>query len=200
MNDQAFCPDCGCARRSGTVACANCGRSLEPVAESLEPAGAPASGWTRTSGRCARWWSSSGGAWGSARSSRSSCRLPTWSSPGCWRSGSCRATRCTPSFHCSTDLFPWGVCLGPIGVVVAGRSAGIRGAVRLDRAHRSSPYPRSRFSGSPASSPTVARLAVRSEHARRRRREASSSAPMSPGEPTAGLGTLPVTTRRHRRP
>ena len=25
-------------------------------------------------------------------------------------------------------LFPWGVLLGPIGVVVAGRSAGIRGA------------------------------------------------------------------------
>jgi hypothetical protein len=26
-------------------------------------------------------------------------------------------------------LFPWGVLLGPIGVVVAGRSAGIRGAL-----------------------------------------------------------------------
>jgi hypothetical protein len=47
MNDSAFCPDCGCARRSETGACANCGRSLEPVAESLEPAGAPVSGWTQ---------------------------------------------------------------------------------------------------------------------------------------------------------
>ena len=27
-----------------------------------------------------------------------------------------------------TILFPWGVLLGPIGVVVAGRSAGLRGA------------------------------------------------------------------------
>src|ERR1700690_1185212 len=44
MNDQAFCPDCGCARRSETGACANCGRSLEPAAEWLEPAGPLASG------------------------------------------------------------------------------------------------------------------------------------------------------------
>ena len=38
MSDQPFCPECGSARLVGTVACATCGRSLEPVAESLEPA------------------------------------------------------------------------------------------------------------------------------------------------------------------
>ena len=47
MNDQAFCPQCGSPRLVGTTACATCGRSFEPVAESLEPAHAPASGWTQ---------------------------------------------------------------------------------------------------------------------------------------------------------
>ena len=127
MNDQAFCPDCGCALRTETAACANCGRSLEPVAESLEPAGGPASGWTEPAddrAMVAQFWRGLGvGAF-------IALVVPTFYLvlARLLEVGIVSRDQVHPLVPLlDTILLPWGVLLGPIGAVVAGRSAGIRG-------------------------------------------------------------------------
>ncbi len=128
MNDQAFCPDCGGARRSDTGACANCGRSLEPVAESLEPAGAPASGWTQPEDVRAMTVQS----WrGLGVGAFIALVLPiSYAVLGrLLEVGIVPRNQVHPFLPLlDSILFPYGVLLGPIGVVVAGRSAGVRGA------------------------------------------------------------------------
>ena len=126
MNDQAFCPDCGCARRSETGACANCGRSPEPIAESLEPAGAPESGWTEPANMPAmtvKSWRGLGvGAFIALVVPTSYLVLARLLEVGI-----VSRDQVHPLVQFLDGLFPWGVFLGPIGVVIAGRSAGIRG-------------------------------------------------------------------------
>jgi hypothetical protein len=128
MNDEPFCPDCGCALRTETAACANCGRSLEPVAGSLEPAGAPASGWTEPADDRAmvvQFWRGLGiGAFVALVVPISYLVLARLVEAGIMSSDQVQ----TLVHPLDSILFPWGVLLGPIGVVVAGRSAGIRGA------------------------------------------------------------------------
>jgi hypothetical protein len=128
MNDQAFCPDCGCARRSETGACANCGRSLDPVAGSLEPAGALASGWTEPANVPAMtvesWRGLGIGAFIALVVPASYLVLARLLEVGIVSRD--QVDPLVPLLD--GILLPWGVLLGPIGVVVAGRSAGIRGA------------------------------------------------------------------------
>jgi DNA-directed RNA polymerase subunit RPC12/RpoP len=127
MNDQPFCPHCGSTRLVGTVACATCGRSFEPVAESLEPAGAPASGWTQPASAGAMAVTSWRGLWVGAFIA---LVVPTYYLvlARLVEVGIVSSDQVHTLVHSlDTILFPWGVLLGPIGVVVAGRSAGIRG-------------------------------------------------------------------------
>ena len=123
MNDQAFCPDCGCARRSETGACANCGRSLEPAAESLEPAGALESGWTEPADdrvKVAQFCRGLGvGAFIALVVPTSYLVLARLLEVGIVSRDQVHPL--VPILD--GILFPWGVLLGPIGVVVAGRSA-----------------------------------------------------------------------------
>jgi DNA-directed RNA polymerase subunit RPC12/RpoP len=126
MNDQAFCPQCGSPRLVGTAACATCGRSFDPVAESLEPARAPASGWTQPANVAAmtvKSWRDLGvGAFIALVVPISFLVLARLAEAGI-----------VPSDQMQTlvPLLTWiglsGALLGPIGIVVAGRSAGIRG-------------------------------------------------------------------------
>jgi hypothetical protein len=126
MNDQAFCPDCGCAQRSETGACGNCGRSLEPAAESLEPTGGLASGWTEPAddrSMVVQFWRGLGvGAFIALVVPTSYLVLARLLEVGI-----VSRDQVHPLVQFLDGLFPWGVCLGPIGVVIAGRSAGIRG-------------------------------------------------------------------------
>jgi hypothetical protein len=128
MNDQAFCPECGSARLVGTAACPTCGRSLEPVDESLEPGGAPASGSTEPANADAmvvQFWRGLGiGAFIALVVPTSNLVLAQLVEAGIMPSDQVQ----TLVHPLDSILFPWGVLLGPIGVVVAGRSAGIRGA------------------------------------------------------------------------
>jgi hypothetical protein len=127
MTDQAFCPDCGSARLSETGVCAHCGRSLEPVAESLEPARAPASEWTEPADDRAMvfpFWRGLGvGAF-------IALVVPTLYLvlARLLEVGIVSRDQVHPLVQFLDVLFPWGVLLGPIGIVVAGRSADIRGA------------------------------------------------------------------------
>ncbi len=127
MNDPAFCPHCGSARRDGTITCANCGRSLEPVAESMEAAGAPASGWTpaANAGEMAvtSWRGLGIGAFIALVLPTSYLVLARLLEVGIVSRDQVRPL--VPLLD--AIQFPWGVVLGPVGIVVAGRSAGIRG-------------------------------------------------------------------------
>jgi hypothetical protein len=127
MNVQPFCPDCGSARLVGTITCANCGRSLEPVGESLEPAGAPASEWTESANDRAMavtFWRGLGiGAFIALVVPTVYVVLARLLEVGIVSRDQVHPL--VPLLD--VILFPWGVLLGPIGVVVAGRSAGIRG-------------------------------------------------------------------------
>ncbi|HEY5276079.1 MAG TPA: hypothetical protein VIK38_06020 [Coriobacteriia bacterium] len=128
MNDHAFCPQCGSARLVGTAACATCGRSFEPVAESLEPARAPASGWTQPANvgaRTVKSWRGLGvGAFIALVVPISFLVLARLAEAGITPSDQMHTL--VPLLD--TILFS-GVLLGPIGIVVAGRSVGIRGAL-----------------------------------------------------------------------
>jgi len=129
MNDQEFCPGCGSPRLAGTTACATCGRSFEPVAESLEPAHAPASEWTEPANVRAmsvKFWRGLGiGAFIALVVPTSYVVLARLVEVGIVPSDQVH----TLVHSLDKILFPWGVLLGPIGVVVAGRSAGIRGVL-----------------------------------------------------------------------
>ena len=127
MNVQPFCPECGSARLVGTVACPTCGQSFEPVDESLEPAGAPASGWTEPANADAmvrKFWRGLGiGAFIALVVPISNLVLARLVEAGIVPSDQVQ----TLVHPLDSILFPWGVLLGPIGVVVAGKSAGVRG-------------------------------------------------------------------------
>ena len=127
MNDQAFCPQCGSPRLVGTAACATCGRSFEPVAESLEPTHAPASGWTqpaKVGAMTFKSWRGLGvGVFIALVVPISYLALALLVKTGIVPSAQMQ----TLVHSLDRILFPWGVLLGPIGVVVAGRSAGVRG-------------------------------------------------------------------------
>jgi hypothetical protein len=129
MNVQTFCPECGSTRLVGTVACPTCGRSLQPVDdESLEPADAPAPGWAEPPNADAlvrKFWRGLGiGAFIALVVPISYLVLARLVEAGIVSSDQVQ----TLVHPLDSILFPWGVLLGPIGVVVAGRSAGIRGA------------------------------------------------------------------------
>jgi hypothetical protein len=126
MNDQELCPRCGSPRLAGTAACATCGRSFEPVAESPEPAHAPVSGWTQPASAGAltvKSWRGLGvGAFIALVVPTSFLLLARLAEAGIASSHQMQAPLLT------AILFS-GVLLGPIGIVIAGRSAGIRGAL-----------------------------------------------------------------------
>ena len=123
MNDHAFCPQCGSARLVGTAACATCGRSFDPVAESLEPARAPASGWTQPANvgaRTVKSWRGLGvGAFIALVVPISFLVLARLAEAGITPSDQMHTL--VPLLD--TILFS-GVLLGPIGIVVAVRAAG----------------------------------------------------------------------------
>jgi hypothetical protein len=100
---------------------------FEPVAESLEPARAPASGWTEPSNVPAMTVNS----WrGLGVGAFIGLVVPTvyMVLARLLEVGIVSRDQVHPLVPILDGiLFPWGVLLGPIGVVVAGRSAGIRG-------------------------------------------------------------------------
>jgi len=128
MNDHAFCPQCGSARLVGTAACATCGRTFGPIAESLEPAGAPASGWTQPANvgaMAVKSWRGLGvGAFIALVVPTSYLVLARLVELGIAPSDQVH-----PLVPLLDGILLYGVALGPIGIVVAGRSVGIRGAL-----------------------------------------------------------------------
>ena len=129
MNNEAFCPHCGAARLDGTVACANCGRTFEPVAESLEPAGLPASGWTQPANVVAltvgSWRRLAFGAFIALVVPTSYLVLGRLVELGIVPGDQVR-----PLVPFLDAILLYGVALGPIGIAVAGRSIGVRGTLR----------------------------------------------------------------------